>query len=150
MPRARSRCKAIRRSRLHVWRPVLGRVSRQQSRHRLRPPERPDLLEIANGPYTAFRFPRAGRSLSPRLSLRSGPTYSFRIASAAFPNSQFYMDFSEEEQGEAGPCSPLSNPRRGVRRTNPKPSLLFVEYLFQARNHSTNRAVPKHGGWRIL
>jgi hypothetical protein len=28
-------------------------------------------------------------------------THSFRIASAAFPNSSFYMDFSEKERREA-------------------------------------------------
>jgi hypothetical protein len=38
-----------------------------------------------------------------RLSLRSGLTHSFSIARAAFPNAQFYTNFSEKKQAEAGP-----------------------------------------------
>lgn len=40
--------------------------------------------------------------------------------------------------------------RGGVCRIKPRLSLMFVERLLQARNHSNNRAVPKHGGWHIL
>ena len=40
--------------------------------------------------------------------------------------------------------------RGGVRRIKPRLSLLLVERLLQTCNHSNNRAVPKHGGWRIL